>query len=128
MVWKIAVDLEVTSGKLRIAKSLLYRALSECPYSKRKFIFRTLYSFDVLPGLYMMAFTQPLRSEFTNSELEVLVNTMMERGIRIREDVESYVEEARRGEVSDDQESDTDMGDVNELEIVASEQRRLAPY
>lgn len=71
----------------------------------------------------MLPFTPPLRQEFTRGEMEQWSNTMVERGIRLREGLEAYVEG-----VSDvDSSEDGDAGD-KELEEMVGERRRLAPY
>ena len=72
--------------------------------------------------LYLLAFDS-LRSEFANEQLDTLIATMVERGLRLRKDFDGDVvmEEVQAGE---DDESDSD----SEIEENARELRRLMPY
>ncbi|KXJ97697.1 NRDE-2, necessary for RNA interference-domain-containing protein [Microdochium bolleyi] len=61
----------------RKAKSVLYRALQRCPWSK---------------DVYMEAFAT-LVSEFDSSELKSVYNTMVEKGLRIHTEMDDFVQE-----------------------------------
>ena len=68
----------------------------------------------------------PLRTVFTSRELNALVETMAERGMRIRNEIEERLE----GWECDETVSDEETGDEaeGELEQDAKELRRLMPY
>lgn len=83
---------------------------------------------NALPAIYLSAFG-PLRSVFRLEELDELFATMVERQIRIRRDIEDYLEGWVRPDVMDVDEKDqeSDVGD-QELEAVVNEQDRLKPF
>ncbi|KAG9037742.1 hypothetical protein FS837_001394 [Tulasnella sp. UAMH 9824] len=68
-LWLVAIELELGMGDTRRAKSLLYRAVAECPWAK---------------DLYLLPFTQRLRSAFTHAEMVQWTNAMLERSVRLR--------------------------------------------
>ncbi|KAG8888528.1 hypothetical protein FRB98_007493 [Tulasnella sp. 332] len=73
----------------------------------------------------------PLRRQFKKWEIETWVGSMMERQIRIREDIEDYLQAMRDAEESErDGSTDADEGEGGdeELEGIVNERRRLAPY
>ncbi len=77
---------------------------------------------NVPPAIYLIAFG-PLLSVFSTAELDELCATMVERQIRIRHDIEGYLE----GWVSPDVEERSDLGE-QEVEALAAEHRRLMPF
>lgn len=126
------IEFEIFAGNVHRAKALLHQAIGECPWSKGGAIFtrrREYCLIRVSPELFLLAFG-PLRSAFSRAELELWTNTMMERQIRLRADLEEYLvgweEDAESG--SDD--SDGEAGDAGEIEVEeeAQERRRLMPY
>jgi len=74
------------------------------------------------PGIYLLAFGR-LRSVFTTHELSALADTMAERGLRLRQELDEVLEDMdvvetkTRDDVSDD-----------EIEHNAKELKRLKPY
>ena len=94
-------------GDLTEAKKLFFLAIKECPLVKE---------------LYLLAFG-PLRSVFEPRELMKVVEGMIERGLRLRKDLE----ERREIVPSDSRERDEDYGEEG-IEYDAEELRRLRPY
>ena len=94
-------------GNLTQAKNLFFLAVKECPLVKE---------------LYLLAFG-PLRSVFGSRELMKVAEGMVERGLRLRKDVEEPMEIVPAG--SCDRVDDYGEGDV---EYDAEELRRLRPY
>lgn len=104
------VEFEIRAGQLERAKKLLYRAVGECSLVKE---------------LYLLA-SGPLREVFSARELNEWVETMAERGIRMRRGLDEllagYVETRQvKAEVNDADGED-------EIEQSARELRRLMPY
>ncbi|EGO05163.1 hypothetical protein SERLA73DRAFT_164712 [Serpula lacrymans var. lacrymans S7.3] len=111
VIWRIILELEIRAGQLQRAKSMLYRAIGECPLSKE---------------LYLLAFG-PLRSVFAPHELNGFGDTMAERGVRMRVGLDEFLEGQEvmsRGR----EEDDSDAADADEIEEEARERRRLMPY
>lgn len=106
-MWRFLIELEVIDGNLTQAKSLFFLAIKECPLVKE---------------LYLLAFG-PLRSVFEPRELMKVVEGMVERGLRLRKDLEQPTEIVP----ADSRESDDDYGE-EEIEYNAGELRRLRPY
>jgi hypothetical protein len=103
---------------------MLFRALGECPLYKGKLHFNTFgLPLTSQPGaeLYLLAFG-PLRQQFSPQELDSLVSTMAERGIRMHDELEDtlHVEAADH--------DDDDPSDLDEIEQTAQDVRRLRPY
>ena len=94
-------------GNLTQAKSLFFLAINECPLVKE---------------LYLLAFG-PLRSVFESRELIRVAEGMVERGLRLRKDLEEPTEIAPTGS----REGDDDYGE-EDIEYNAEELRRLRPY
>ncbi|CAG8592227.1 13671_t:CDS:2 [Funneliformis caledonium] len=69
----------MTYGRNDIAKTLYYRAVRECPWSK---------------DLYIMAFRK-LRSLFTIDELEEAMNVLYEKEIRLRVSIDKFDDNLR---------------------------------
>ncbi|KAF9569889.1 hypothetical protein CPC08DRAFT_772937 [Agrocybe pediades] len=107
VIWRIYIEFEIRVKDLRRAKTLLFRAIGECPLVKE---------------LYLLAFG-PLRSVFVVHELKSLGDSMVERGLRLHAgleelmDVEEAMEDKGSSEASED-----------EIEHNAKELRRLKPY
>jgi len=80
-----------------------------------------------LPAFYLIAF-DTLRSVFKPAELDELFATMVERQIRIRRDIEYYLEGWVAPDVMEVGEGNegNDEGD-QEVEAVLTERRRLMP-
>lgn len=112
---------------MKRAKSILLRALGNCPWAKGKFIspIITYGAYDLSSELYMMA-AGPLRSMFKPSELNDLVATMIERGIRMRCDIEELLEGWVDPDTMHDDE-DQPMGDA-ELEIFMHDREQAKPF
>lgn len=94
-------------GNLTQAKNLFFLAIKECPLVKE---------------LYLLAFG-PLRPVFEPRELMRVAEGMVERGLRLRKDVEEPMEIVLSGS----REEDDDYGE-EDIEYSAEELRRLRPY
>ncbi|KAL5535434.1 hypothetical protein ACEPAF_3528 [Sanghuangporus sanghuang] len=100
ILWKVYVKFEIAAGNMKRAKSVLFRALKECPLVKE---------------LYLLAFEDDLRSAYTRRELITLSDTMAERGIRLRHSLSEVLE--IHGADNREKESDTgESGDECEPE------------
>jgi hypothetical protein len=73
---------------------------------------------------YLLAFG-PLRTVFTPRELTTWAETMAERGLRIRKELDSVLEFVN--EKDEDSEVKGDLGEAD-IEYNAEELRRLRPY
>jgi hypothetical protein len=101
------IELEVIDGDLTKAKNLFFLAIKECPLVKE---------------LYLLAFG-PLRSVFESRELMKVAEGMVERGLRLRKDLEELTEIVPSGSPG----KDDDYGE-KDIEYNAEELRRLRPY
>ena len=120
------MEFEIRAGQLQRAKKLLYRAVRECPLVKGTATFCVVYVWttDMLYiELYLLAFVQ-LRSVFSARELNGLAETMVERGIRMREDLEQILDEwpTAGGWMNEENAGEQDIAHN------AEELRRLMPY
>lgn len=79
----------------------------------------------LIVDLYLMAFG-PLRSVFTPDELNRWMEVMFERGVRLRVDLQPYLE-GWHPQVEDEAGAGHDDG-AGEIEEMAVEYRRLLPY
>ncbi|KAJ3844301.1 NRDE-2, necessary for RNA interference-domain-containing protein [Lentinula raphanica] len=109
-LWRTYIEIEIRAKQHKKARSLLLQAIRECPRCK---------------DLYLLAFV-PLRGVFKNWELDAMVETMAERGIRMRKGLDEVLEKwgpriQKDNEVMSDREDD-------EIEYNAKETRRLQPY
>ena len=95
-------------GNLTQAKNLFFLAIRECPLVKE---------------LYLLAFG-PLRPVFESRELMRVAEGMVERGLRLRKDVEEWMEIVPSGS----REGDRDDYGEEDIEYSAEELRRLRPY
>ncbi|THH06938.1 hypothetical protein EW145_g3737 [Phellinidium pouzarii] len=77
IIWNLFVKFEIAAGNLKRAKSVLFRALGECPLVK---------------DLYLLAFDDDLRHVFSNRELMGLSDTMIERNLRLRMSLGEFLE------------------------------------
>lgn len=83
-----------------------------------------IFTFETGVDLYLLAFG-PLRSVFSPRELNSFADTMAERELRMRNDLEELLE----GWVGDSAGKNEEIeSDVDELEYDANELRRLMPY
>ncbi|KWU46645.1 DUF1740-domain-containing protein [Rhodotorula sp. JG-1b] len=106
-LWTLYIDFEVKNGEYRRAKSLIYRAIQ----------------------FYLRPFSPTLRSVYRSRELRDFHHLLLEKGLRIRVDVDAYLE----GEQTSDMEvEDDDTADLERLEQageeVLTERQRLMPY
>ncbi|RHZ61356.1 hypothetical protein Glove_348g24 [Diversispora epigaea] len=74
-LWSLFIHFEINHGELYRAKTLYYRAIRECPWSK---------------DLYMIAFRE-LKSQFKTEELDEIMNVILEKEIRIRIPIENFI-------------------------------------
>ncbi|KAI0830629.1 DUF1740-domain-containing protein [Trametes gibbosa] len=114
-LWKLFVAFELRAGQPERAKKVLFRAVGECPLVKE---------------LYLLAFG-PLRAAFSAGELNGWVDTMAERGVRMRVGLDEVVGEWRENgaegrRVNEGHERENEEED--EVEERARELRRLMPY
>lgn len=122
------LEFEIQMGELEKAKKMLYIAIAECPLAKGRcyysVIIITLFTIETCTELYLLAFG-PLRSVFSPRELNSFTDTMAERELRMRNDLDEllqgWIDESAKA--NEEVESDED-----ELEYNASELRRLMPY
>ncbi|GAA5980700.1 hypothetical protein JCM10908_001742 [Rhodotorula pacifica] len=114
-LWTLYIDFEVRNGEYRRAKSLIYRAIRECPWCKE---------------FYLRPFSPMLRSVFRSRELRDFHHLLLEKGLRIRVDVEAFLD----GEQTSDMELEDDEHTPNlerlehAGEEVLTERQRLMPY
>lgn len=101
------IELEVIDGNLTQAKNLFFLAIKECPLVKE---------------LYLLAFG-PLRPVFGSGELMKVVEGMVERGLRLRKDMEEPMEIVPSGSHGGE-----DHYGEDDIEHNAEELRRLRPY
>ncbi|KAH8120222.1 DUF1740-domain-containing protein [Phellopilus nigrolimitatus] len=112
ILWKVFVKFEIAAGNLKGAKSVLFRALGECPFVKE---------------LYLLAFDNDLRPAFNNRELISLSDSMAERRIRLRMSLGELLE--AHDEFDEEGQSDESGSEKeDELEYNSRELRRLMPY
>lgn len=101
-LWALYIDFEIRNGELGRAKSLIYRAVRECPWCKGELLCSS-FCFLVLTSctfadLYMRPFLPVLRSVYRSSELRNWHSLLLEKGLRVRVDTNSFLE----GEVGSD--------------------------
>ncbi|CAG8553183.1 26237_t:CDS:10, partial [Dentiscutata erythropus] len=75
-LWILYINFEIKNGEMSKAKTIYYRAVRECPWSK---------------DLYMVAFKK-LHAQFSPDELEELMNVFFEKEIRIRVPIEHFAD------------------------------------
>lgn len=128
VLWKLFVEFEVRAGQLTRAKDVLLRAIGECSLSKGTCggcVDRGKLT-ELWTDLYLFAFG-PLRSVFEARELSMLAETMVERGMRMRVDLEEVVSAMGVG-AGRETEAAAPEGTEDEIEYSARERRRLMPY
>ncbi|GAA5891027.1 hypothetical protein JCM6882_006393, partial [Rhodosporidiobolus microsporus] len=112
--WTLYVDFEVKNGELHRAKSLIYRALRECPWCKE---------------LYLRPFSPALRSVYRSRELRDFHHLLLEKGLRVRVELDSFVEGHVGSEAEEeDEDEDAPMRLEEAGEELLDERRRLMPY
>ncbi|PVG04525.1 DUF1740-domain-containing protein [Serendipita vermifera] len=110
LLWRIYMALEMRLKNLQRAKAVLIRGLGSCPWAKE---------------LYMIAFG-PLRHVFKARELNDLVSTMVERGIRMRRDISDLLVGWKDPSAMELDQGYTG-GDV-ELEMLMHDREHAKPY
>ncbi|KAI0050675.1 DUF1740-domain-containing protein [Auriscalpium vulgare] len=108
VLWRIFIEFEIRVGQLQRAKSVLFRAIGQCPLVKE---------------LYLLAFDR-LRAVFSARELNSLGETMAERGLRMR----SGLDEVLEGWGENNEGGGASSEGEDEIEHNARELRRLKPY
>ncbi|GAA5865509.1 hypothetical protein JCM8547_001271 [Rhodosporidiobolus lusitaniae] len=111
-LWTLYIDFEVRNGELQRAKSLIYRALRECPWCKE---------------LYLRPFSPSLRSVYRSGELRDFHHLLLEKGIRLRVDFDPFLEGYAGSDVEEEDE-DEPMRLADAGEDVLEERQRLMPY
>ncbi|GAA5887659.1 hypothetical protein JCM5296_004450 [Sporobolomyces johnsonii] len=113
-LWVLYIDFEVRNGELQRAKSLIYRALRECPWCKE---------------LYLRPFSPALRSVYRTRELRDFHHLLLEKGLRIRIELDPFLEGAELSDVEMEDEEDAVGVRLEEAgEEVLEERERLMPY
>ncbi|GAA5907948.1 nuclear exosome regulator NRDE2 [Sporobolomyces salmoneus] len=118
-IWTLYIDYEVRNGELQRAKSLIYRALRECPWCQE---------------FYLRPFSPTLRSVYRSSELRDFHHLLLEKGLRVRIDLDPYLEGAQFSDVEmleNDEEEDREGeggGTLGIGEEVFVESKKLMPY
>ncbi|GAA6058551.1 hypothetical protein JCM10212_006990 [Sporobolomyces blumeae] len=112
-LWTLYIDFEVRNGELERAKSLIYRALRECPWCKE---------------FYLRPFSPTLRSVYRSSELRDFHHLLLEKGLRVRVDLEPFLGGAVYSDVEMLGIEDEEDGEVGVGEEVFEERKKLMPY
>ncbi|GAA5950440.1 hypothetical protein JCM3765_004549 [Sporobolomyces pararoseus] len=113
--WTLYIDFEVRNGELQRAKSLIYRALRECPWCKE---------------FYLRPFSPTLRSVYRSSELRDFHHLLLEKGLRIRLDLDPFLEGVQLPDVEmlEDDEEELGHRELGIGEEVFAERKKLMPY
>ncbi|BGO94695.1 hypothetical protein NBRC10512_004875 [Rhodotorula toruloides] len=111
-LWTLYIDFEVRNGELQRAKSLIYRAIRECPWCKE---------------FYLRPFSPALRSVYRSRELRDFHHLLLEKGLRVRVDFEPFLEGVVTSDMEDEEEGEGPMLEDAGEELLA-ERRRLMPY
>ncbi|BGP44730.1 hypothetical protein JCM10450v2_000544 [Rhodotorula kratochvilovae] len=116
-LWALYIDFEVRNGELGRAKSLVYQAIRECPWCKE---------------FYLRPFSPALRPVFRSRDLRDFHHLLLEKGLRVRVDIEPFLEGVVTSDMEDDDAADEGEGPLERLEEagedVLSERQRLMPY
>ncbi|KPV78517.1 uncharacterized protein RHOBADRAFT_50976 [Rhodotorula graminis WP1] len=115
-VWALYVDFEVRNGELARAKSLIYRALRECPWCKE---------------FYLRPFSPAMRPVFRSRELRDFHHLLLEKGLRVHVDIDRLLDGAVLSDMDDDGGEDQEDGSERleaAGEEVLTERTRLMPY
>uniref|UniRef100_A0A0K3C9N5 BY PROTMAP: gi/647394756/emb/CDR35990.1/ RHTO0S01e11694g1_1 [Rhodosporidium toruloides] n=1 Tax=Rhodotorula toruloides TaxID=5286 RepID=A0A0K3C9N5_RHOTO len=113
-LWTLYIDFEVRNGELHRAKSLIYRAIRECPWCKE---------------FYLRPFSPALRSVYRSRELRDFHHLLLEKGLRVRVDIEPFLEGAVTSDMEDDEEEEGEGPMLEDAgEALLAERRRLMPY
>ncbi|GAA6004312.1 hypothetical protein JCM10207_000663 [Rhodosporidiobolus poonsookiae] len=110
-LWTLYIDFEVRTGELHRAKSLIYRALRECPWCKE---------------LYLRPFSPALRSVYRSRELRDFHHALLEKGLRVRVEIDSFLAEYTSSDAEDERDEQMGVADVGEE--LLEERQRLKPY
>ncbi|KAH7104612.1 DUF1740-domain-containing protein [Auriculariales sp. MPI-PUGE-AT-0066] len=109
LLWKIFLALECHAGTPTRAKNVMFRGTGDCPWSK---------------DLYLPAFG-PIQSAFKSTELSHWAESMVERGVRLRQELDIFTQNQDDHDMDDGE----DLPAVEaEIEHRAHELRRLMPY
>jgi len=111
-LWSLFIEFEVKQGRPLRAKTLLQRALVECPWAK---------------DLYMMAFTGSLRSDFRSNELRNIHRLLLEKGIRVHTSLDDLVSGWKSEESEDEDMEEAETEDTLYAQTLAAERQRLLP-
>ncbi|KAK4703296.1 nuclear exosome regulator NRDE2, partial [Phenoliferia sp. Uapishka_3] len=134
-LWTLYIDFECRNGELGRAKALLYRGIRKCPWVKGSLSFPfstdSLLILSVLSTeLYLMPFSLPLRSTFQSKELRQMHSLLLEKGLRVKIELDDALE--GRGvsdvELEEEEVNDHTSGLMNETEELYRERTRLMPY
>ena len=118
---------EMRVNNLVSAKAILFRALGCCPFAKGTSMLSYCMKMTLMNAdLYMMAFG-PLRTVFNITELNDLVSAMAERGLRMRRDIEEFLEGWEDPFMAIDNGDEGNEGDM-ELETLMYNREQAKPY
>ncbi|BGP12676.1 hypothetical protein JCM10213v2_008178 [Rhodosporidiobolus nylandii] len=113
-LFALYIDFEVSNGELARAKSLIYRAMRECPWCKE---------------LYLRPFSPALRSVYRSRELRDFHHLLLEKGLRVRVDIDAFLDQYVSSEAEDDeQDEDAPVRLAEAGEELLEERQRLMPY
>ncbi|GAA5972334.1 hypothetical protein JCM11641_002413 [Rhodosporidiobolus odoratus] len=113
-IFALYIDFEVRNGELQRAKSLIYRAVRECPWCKE---------------FYLRPFSPALRSAYRARELSDFHHLLLEKGLRVRESIDVITEGYMASDAEDQEdEDDAPMPLTDAGEELLEERQRLMPY
>ncbi|GJN91570.1 hypothetical protein Rhopal_004593-T1 [Rhodotorula paludigena] len=115
-LWTLYIDFEIRNNELGRAKSLIYRAIRECPWCKE---------------FYLRPFSPSLRSVFRSRELRDFHHLLLEKGLRVRVEVDSFLDGAVFSDMEDDKDDGHEVAPArleDAGEELLTERQRLMPY
>jgi hypothetical protein len=125
--WRIYLAFEMRVNNFVNAKAVLFRALGCCPFAKGMTTLSYRMKMILINvDLYMMAFG-PLRTVFKITELNDLLSAMAERGLRMRRDIEEFLEGWEDPFMAVDNGDEGNEGDM-ELETLMYNREQAKPY
>lgn len=130
-LWTLFIDFEIRNGELARAKALVYRAVRECPWCKGTSRFPNNDPANPrFAELYLKPFAAPLRTMYRSDELRELHRLLLEKGLRVRLELDDFAEGWRsEPEDMEQDSSDDDRGGVVKVaEELYQERARLMPY